>query len=60
MRKLPLHSRVTMDGITQWLIYAPLDIAEAFEQRVQQLIRDGHTRVGAERMAYKEWTAGKL
>lgn len=60
MRKVPLHSRVTVDGITQWLIYAPPDIAEAFANRVAQLQRDGHTKVGAERIAYREWIAGNL
>ena len=58
--KTPLHSTVRPDGLTQWLLYAPPDIAEAFEARVQHLLRERHTRLGAERIAYRDWTEGKL
>lgn len=58
--KTPLHSTVQLDGLTAWLIQAPPDVAEAFAQRVAHLMREGRTRMGAERKAYREWTEGTL
>lgn len=58
--RTPLHSTVRPDGLTAWLLQAPPDVAEAFANRVATLQREGHTPMGAERIAYREWTEGNL
>jgi hypothetical protein len=59
MAKTPLHSKVQASGLDQFRLYgAPADWTR-FQARVDHLVVEGHTRRGAERIAWREWTQGK-
>jgi hypothetical protein len=59
MARTPLHSQVQASGLDQFRLYAPPADCTRFQTRVDHLVVEGHTRLGAERIAWREWTEGK-
>lgn len=59
-RKVPLQSAVQLDGLTAFLVQAPPEVRDRFEDRVTELVGQGHTPTGAKRIAWREWTEGRL
>ena len=59
-RKVPLVSRRDLSVEDSWYFYCTRDEELGYTARIAELVREGHTPLGAQRLALKEALAGRF